>query len=254
MIVTALCFFAFLAGLLDAMVGGGGLVQLPALLVCLPATPPGFIFGTSKLAALVGTSVAVVQYAKAVAIPWRSIGVGALTALAGAFLGARTVSILDPAILKPLVLVLIVGMLVYIAVRRDFGGVERAHITERQRQLRTAILGAVIGFYDGFFGPGTGTFFIMGLIAWCGFDFLRASGAARLLNVGTNLSAVAYFAFNGQVLYEIAIPMAVANAAGGFLGSRFAIAKGSRFVRVVFLMVASGLALRLAWDLIRNGW
>lgn len=249
MTLLVLCVFAFIAGLLDAMVGGGGLIQLPALLIMMPSTSTSAIFGTNKLASLVGTSVAAAQYIRRVPVPWKVVSRGAVMAFIFAFLGARTVSLMNPAVLKPVILGLLIVMTAYTVKDKSFGTTARTDSHPRRELIVVAILGATIGFYDGFFGPGTGTFFIVGLIALCGYDFLRASAAAKVLNIGTNLAALAYFASTGNVLYQIALPMACANAAGSYIGSHLAILKGSRFVRIVFLVVCLGLAARLAFDL-----
>lgn len=249
MTLAALCCFAFIAGLLDAMVGGGGLVQVPALLILLPNTAPAAIFGTNKLSMFVGTTVAAYKFARSVKIPWQIVLIGAAAAFVFAFLGARAVSLMNPNHLKPLVLVLLIAMTMYTVKDKNFGTVAGKQVS-RTRQIRVLlVLGTVVGFYDGFFGPGTGTFFIVGLIALCGFDFLKASAAAKVLNMGTNLAALIYFASTSNILYSIAIPMAVANALGSLVGSHLAILKGSRFVRVVFLVVCLGLAARLAFDI-----
>ena len=246
---------AFLAGLVDAVVGGGGLVQLPALFVVLPAehvAQTAAVLGTNKLSSICGTSMAVWQYTRRVPLNWRTLFPTAMVALAGSLLGARAVSLMAPAVLRPLILVLLVAVAIYTFLRKDLGDLHAPRFTaDRERRLG-AVVGAVIGFYDGFFGPGTGSFLIFALIGLFGFDFLAASASAKVVNLATNLSAVAYFAATDNLLYRYGLPMAVCNMAGGLVGARLAILKGNRFVRGFFLVVVSAMILRFGWEVVRG--
>lgn len=249
-----LCAFAFLAGFVDSIVGGGGLIQLPAMLILLPAGVAGnipLVFGTNKLAAMCGTSVAAAQYARRVSIRWRTILPAASAAFVFSFLGAKVVSLVRPEFLKPMVLGMLVLVAVYTWWKKDLGSIHRPRWADSRELWAGVAAGAVIGFYDGFFGPGTGSFLIFLFIGVFGFDFLSASASAKLINVATNLSAMLYFAWSGNILYAVALPMGCCNIAGAFLGSRLAILKGNSFVRVFFLAIVSGLIVRLAWDLWR---
>lgn len=241
---------AFFAGLVDAVVGGGGLIQIPTLFAAFPAAMPATLFGTNKLASIVGTASAAVQYGRRVAIPWRVALPGALAALVGSWFGARAVAYLSPEILKPLVFVLLVLVAVYTFVRKDFGvGEDRGQQRPRAVAMVVAI-GGVVGFYDGFFGPGTGSFLIFLLIKFLQMDFLRASVTAKILNVATNLAAIAFFAFNVDLLWRVAAVMASCNLAGAVVGSRLALRHGVTFVRKMFLVVVCILIAKMAHDLL----
>jgi hypothetical protein len=232
----------------DSIVGGGGLIQLPALFAAFPNTAPATLFGTNKLASIVGTTSAAIQYSRRVEIPWRVAGPGAVAALVGSWYGAKAVAYLDPAILRPLILALLVLVAVYTFLRKDLGSVskEPAH---GGRSVAIALgVGAVIGFYDGFFGPGTGSFLIFLFIRLLGMDFLRASVSAKILNVATNLAAISFFVGNVELMWKLAAVMAVCNLTGSILGSRMALKHGTGFVRKMFLAVVTVLILRLAYD------
>lgn len=239
---------AFLAGCVDAVVGGGGLIQIPALFAAYPAAAPATLFGTNKCASVVGTAAASWRYARRVVMPWRTILPAALAAFAFSYVGAAAVAWLPKAALRPLILVLLVLAAGYTLARKDFGQVHRpAHAGLREFAWAT-LLGAVIGFYDGFFGPGTGSFLIFLFVRWFGFDFLHASASAKLVNVATNLAALAYFLPNGYWLPGLAIAMAACNVAGSAAGTRLALQHGSAFVRRVFLVVVGLLIAKFAWD------
>lgn len=253
--LALLCGFAFLAGLIDAVVGGGGLIQLPALMLILPQYVErdiASLFGTNKLSAMCGTTLAAFQYSRRIRINWHSILPAAIAAFIFSFLGARAVSAVKPAMLQPVILVLLVAVAIYTWIKKDFGSLHAPAFTAHKERTFGIAVGVVIGFYDGFFGPGTGSFLIFAFIGLFGFDFLSASASAKVINVATNLSAVLYFAWTDRVLYHYALPMAACNIAGAVLGARIALSKGNRFVRVLFLVVVGGLIARLAWQMFGN--
>ena len=248
-----LCGLAFLAGLIASVVGGGGLIQLPALLVVLSPAPGDSLaaaFGTNKLSSICGTSVAVIQYSRRVRIKWSSILPSGVVALVFSFFGARAVASLKPEILKPLVLVLLVIVGIYTYWRKDLGNLHAPQFTARRERQLGVLVGIAIGFYDGFFGPGTGSFLIFIFIGLFGFDFLAASASAKVINFATNLSAVGYFAVTHQILYHLAVPMGLCNALGSLIGTRLAILKGNTFVRGIFLVVVAGMILRFGWEVL----
>ena len=248
-----LCGLAFLAGFVDSVVGGGGLIQIPALLLFLPPEHAALVpavLGTNKLSSICGTGMALAQYARRIAIPWRSMLPAAVAAFFLSLAGARTVSILSAAILKPLVLVLLVAVAVYTFARRDLGGLHAPRFADRHETWIGLLIGAVIGFYDGFFGPGTGSFLIFLFVGLLGFDFLTASASAKIINFATNLSAVGYFAATDRILYGYAVPMGMCNLVGSILGVRMAMWRGNRFVRWFFLAVVGVLILRYGWDVL----
>jgi uncharacterized protein len=244
-----LCGFAFLAGFIDAVAGGGGLVQVPALFVLMPAVPAATLLGTNKFASIWGTLWATAQYSRQVPMEWRATLPTCAAALLFGFIGARTVALVPADFLRPLVLVLLVVLLVYTLWRKDLGALHAPKLSHPQQFWVGLAIGAAIGFYDGFFGPGTGSFLIIAFVGLFGFSFLAASASAKAVNLITNGAALAYFTTHGHVLYAVALPMALCNVAGSFVGTKLALKLGSRFVRIVFVLVVSALIARYAWDL-----
>jgi uncharacterized membrane protein YfcA len=246
--LLALAAAAFLAGLVDAVVGGGGLIQIPTLFAAYPGLPPATLFGTNKCASVVGTAAATWRYARRVTMPWRTILPAAAAAFAFSYAGAAAVAWLPKEAVRPLILALLVFSALYTLKRKEFGLVHApAHGGHRELVYAT-LLGGVIGFYDGFFGPGTGSFLIFLFVRFFGFDFLHASASAKVVNVATNLAAIAYFVPNGYWLPVLAAAMAVANLAGSTTGTWLALRHGSAFVRRVFLVVVGVLIVKFAWD------
>ncbi|HEX3134810.1 MAG TPA: TSUP family transporter [Planctomycetota bacterium] len=240
---------AFAAGLVDAVVGGGGLILTPSLLLVAPQAPIAAVLGTIKCSSVIGTTAAALTYARQIALDARLLIPGVIAALSAACAGASLVSHLDATVVKPLILLALVVVAIYTALKPDLGAQAGA---ERSVRARTGIgiaLGAVIGFYDGFLGPGTGSFLAVALVLLARFDFLRAAAHARVLNVASNLGAVAWFVPHGNVLWLAVLPMALCNLAGGVLGSRLALRQGSRWIRRVLLLVVSVLIVRLGWNL-----
>jgi len=249
--LIGLCLVAFLAGLIDAIVGGGGLVQLPALFVLLPsnlAASVPLVFGTNKLSSMCGTTVALLQYARRVQIPWASILPAGLAAFVFSALGVRVLQSVDSAFLKPLILVLLIAVALYTYTQKRLGNLHAPKFLAHHERLLAIGVGVAIGFYDGFFGPGTGSFLIFIFIGLFGFDFLTASASAKVINFATNLAAVAAFSANGDVLYSYALPMGLCNVAGALIGARLAILKGNRFVRALFLAVVSIMIASFAYE------
>ncbi len=244
----ALGLAALFAGFVDAIVGGGGLIQLPALFAAYPAALPATLFGTNKLASIVGTASAALQYGRRVAIPWRLVGPGAVAALVGSWYGAKAVAYLRPEVLRPLILLLLVLVAIYTFVKKDLGSVSNEPEHGTRSVVLALAIGGVVGFYDGFFGPGTGSFLIFLFIRLLGMDFLRASVSAKILNVATNVAAIGFFVGNVELLWKLAAVMAVCNLSGAVIGSRLALRHGSGFVRKMFLVVVGVLIARLAYD------
>jgi uncharacterized membrane protein YfcA len=243
---AALLVAAFGAGLVDAVAGGGGLIQVPALFSALPTEMPATIFGTNKGSSVFGTANAAWRYARRVAIPWDIALPAAGAAFVFSFAGAATVAWLPKDVVRPLILVLLLVVAAYTALRRDFG---IAPAVAPQRGLWAVLLvGAVLGFYDGFFGPGMGSFLIFAFVRWFGLDFLRASAAAKIVNGSTNLAALAYFVPSGHVLWALALSMAVFNVVGAYVGTHLAIRRGSAFVRGVFLFAMVLLIAKFGYD------
>lgn len=239
---------AFLAGFIDAVAGGGGLIQVPALFTGLPNESPGRIFGTNKLASIVGTANATWRYALRMKLPWAIALPTAGAAFVFSFGGAAVVDWLPKDWVRPIVLVLLVAVIFYTLLTPDFGKLLGPAPSPAVARRRGLLLGAVMGFYDGFFGPGTGSFLIFAFVRFFGMDFLRASGTAKVVNLATNAAALSYFVPTGNVIWLVGGLMALANMAGAQLGARAALRHGSGFVRWIFLMIASVLAIKFAYD------
>jgi len=251
--ISLLCVLAFCAGLIDSVVGGGGLIQIPALFNVFPAAHEATLFGTNKLAAVCGTTVAARSYVGRVHIAWSLVLPAAVAAFIMAFLGAATVSYIPRGVLRPLVLALIVVMAAYVFWKKDFGRLQRPLKVGMRERVLSVLTGGAIGFYDGLFGPGTGSFLIFLFIRFFAFDFLQASASAKFVNIATNIAALAYFVPTGNVLYQIAIAMAVFNMLGAFAGTWVAMKHGAGFVRALFLGLLAILICKLAYDIAGGG-
>src|SRR5476649_1175196 len=236
-LILLLSAFSLLAGFIDSVVGGGGLIQIPAMLILLPGTPVATILGTNKFASCAGTAIAVQRYARQVPIDWPTVAPAALCAFAFAFLGAAAVTLLNTEFLRPIVLVLLIVVAVYVFFVKDLGLIHQPKHAQKKAQWLGILIGAGLGFYDGFFGPGTGSFLIFLFVGVFGFDFLSASASAKVINWATNIASVIYFGWSGNIIYQYAVPMAVCSVLGATIGTRLAIAKGSRFVRIFFLVI-----------------
>ena len=236
------------AGLVDAIVGGGGLILMPALFSVFPAAAPATLFGTNKGAAVWGTAWATLQFSRRVELAWRALLPAAAMALAGSFAGAWTVTQVSADGLRRALPFVLGIVLIYTLARKDLGRAHEPHFSGMAEAVRASALGAVIGFYDGFFGPGTGSFFVFLFVRWLGYDFLHASASAKLLNTATNVAALFAFAWTGHVWWKVAAVMAVANVAGSLVGTRLALRHGAGFVRSVFIMVVAGLIAKTGFD------
>ena len=239
---------SLLAGGIDSIVGGGGLILVPALFAVYPTTAPATLFGTNKSASVWGTSIATVQYSRRVQMRWAVLLPAAGAALAGSFIGAWVVTLIDPTFLRRLLPFILLAVLLYTLAKKDLGRTHAPRHAPGRETLLACLIGGTIGWYDGFFGPGTGSFFIFLLVRVLGYDFLNASAAAKLLNVATNVAAIALFAMKGHVWWHIGLIMAVANVAGSLIGTRLALKHGAGFVRGVFIVVVSALILKTGYD------
>ena len=239
---------AGLAGFIDSIAGGGGLIQLPALLAGYPATPPATLLGTNKLSSILGTSSALARYSRAVTISWRALLPAAAVAFPAALVGASLATALSPALFRMAVPLILTGVLVYVAASKELGARHRpATLTGRRRAAALAGI-AGIGAYDGFLGPGTGGFLMLMFVRVYGFDFLNAAASARLVNVATNAGALLYFGAHGNVRWPLALALGACNVSGSVVGAHTALRHGSRFVRRVFLVIVAALIVKTAWD------
>jgi hypothetical protein len=239
---------SLLAGFVDAIVGGGGLILVPALFSVYPGAAPATLFGTNKGGAIWGTALATAQFARRVQLPWGSLAPAALTALAGSFAGAWAVTLIPATGLRRALPFILLAVLVYTLARKDLGRHHTPHHGARAQAAIASTIGAVCGFYDGFFGPGTGSFFVFLFVRLLGFDFLHASASAKLLNTATNFAALVLFAWKGHVWWHVAAAMAVANVIGSLTGTRLALKHGAGFVRIVFVIVVGALIAKTGWD------
>ncbi len=244
-----LCLAALAAGFIDAIVGGGGLIQTPAVLITLPKYSVATLLGTTKIPSLTGTSSAALQYARKVQLQWKLLGVLCLIALLAAYAGSRTVSVISNSSMKPVIFGVLIVVAVYTYTRKNFGTATTTPKTARREFLYGSFFALLIGFYDGFIGPGAGSFLVLFFISVLGFDFLKASAHAKFINVATNTGSILCFAGSGHILYHYAIPMAACNFVGSLMGARLAILKGNRFIRVFFLMVVAATILRFGYDI-----
>jgi uncharacterized membrane protein YfcA len=249
---TLLACAAFVAGLVDAVVGGGGLIQIPAIFAVLPKEVPATLLGTNKLAAMCGTTVAAAKYARRVNVAWSTAAPAAVAAFVLSFIGAWTVTRVPGDFVRSLLPLILVAVAVYTFKKKDFGSTHAPlHSGTKERMLALGV-GAAIGFYDGFFGPGTGSFLIFLFVRFFGFDFLGASAAAKIVNVACNVSALLWFGYSGHLLWQLAALMAVCQICGSLVGTRLALKHGSGFVRKLFLVVVSLLIVKTGWDTFRH--
>lgn len=243
---------SFFAGFIDSIVGGGGLLQTPAMLIILPQYPVATLFGTTKIPSIAGTTFAAYKYSRNVTLNWKLLWSIVLAAFIGAILGAHTITIIDSTQIKPVIFALLLAVAIYTFFSKKFGLKQEKQISFVKQVVLGCMFGFAIGFYDGLIGPGTGTFFILAFISLLGSDFLHASAQAKYVNVATNLAAIIYFAGSGHILYQYAIPMAVCNLAGSFFGTRLALLKGNKFIKRFFLVVVFGTLLKLGYDIFIN--
>lgn len=244
-----LCLFAFSAGFVDAIAGGGGLIQTPAALVLLPQFPVATILGSLKLPSFTGTGLALLQYMKRVKIIWREAALMCVIAFAAAFTGSQLLTMVGNRFMKPVIFCMLIVVAIYTYTKKDFGQQEKKPIPLKKERLYAILISLVIGFYDGFIGPGAGSFLVLAFITFLGLDFLHASANAKVVNLATNTGSILLFLIKGSIIWAIAIPMTVCNGLGGIVGARVAITRGNRFIRVFFLLIITGTLLRFGYDI-----
>ena len=249
-LILSLIFFFFCSGAIDAAVGGGGLIQIPALMGALPHYATATVFGTNKLASICGTASAAWSYLRKVKLQWKLLAVIAVTACISSFGGAACVALIPQSFLRPFVLFMLIVIAIYTFTKKQFGQVHIQQEVTNKILLLAGLGGLLIGFYDGIFGPGTGSFFIFYFIRYLKVDFLHASALSKIGNFMTNFAALSFFIPTGHVLFQLGLMMAVANVAGSLLGVKMALKYGSGFIRVLFLILVSILICRLGYQMI----
>lgn len=244
---------AFSAGWVDAVVGGGGLIQLPALLIALPpTTSPAAILGTNKISSVWGTATSSITYAVKIKPDWRTVLPLVLGSAAGSALGAQAAKLLPREYFTPIVLIALVVVGVYTWRRPKLGLTSARKHDGRAHYGRTALIGLTVGAYDDFLGPGTGSFFVILLVGVLGYGFLEASAKAKIANLTTNVVAIIVFGLSGSVLWALGLTMGLANLVGGLIGARTAIRHGNAFIRRVFLVVLAALIIKLTYDTVNQ--
>lgn len=247
--LISLAIFSFVAGFLDSVVGGGGLIQLPALLINLPNTSIPTLFGTNKIAALSGTAFSAIQYSKKIKFNYKVLAVIGICAAIASFLGAKTVSYINVNTLKPLILVILILIAIYTFIKKDLGTIQTKKLSFKKMMIYGSLIGLIIGFYDGFFGPGTGSFLVLAFVVVFGFEFVEASAYSKVINCVTNIFALIVFIKQDNYLLELAILMAICNITGNIIGTKMALKRGNTFVRTIFLAIVTLMILRYGYDI-----
>ncbi len=246
--LLSLAAAAFGAGMIDAVVGGGGLILVPVLFSTFPTQPAATLFGTNKGGATWGTAVAARTYLRRVHLRWSTVLPATATAFVGALLGAYTITRVDSDFFRRALPFVLTAVLGYTLWRKDLGHHHAPRLSGRMESTVAMVGGGLIGFYDGFFGPGTGNFLVFMFVRVFGFDFLHAAASAKVVNVACNLAALALFSVKGHVMWRYAALIAVCNIGGNITGSRLALNRGTQFVRAVFIVVVVLLIAKTAHD------
>ena len=236
------------AGFVDAMAGGGGLIQLPSLIIGLPNKELPLILGTNKVPSIFGTAAAARNYFKNIKPDIPLTLTMMLPAFIGSIAGAAMAAFVPVSFFRPFIVLLLILVAIYTWKKPELGMAENLKFTHSKRLVIVTLIGFLIGFYDGIFGPGTGTFLVFFLVSVIGYAFLKASGTAKLVNIATNAGAILSFQLTGNIWWQLGLLLAIANVTGAIIGSRMAIKGGSALVRKAFLAVIFLLIARVAWD------
>lgn len=247
-IIILLCLASFFAGFVDAIVGGGGLIQTPVALILLPNLAVSSVIGSLKIPSFSGTALAARQYLRNVKMNWTLLIIMAVVAFTAAYLGSNLMTKVDNDFMKPLLLVVMSLIALYTFIKKDFGSHQTKKYSTNTQLILAISISVVIGFYDGFIGPGTGSFLVLAFVSVLGYDFLHASANAKMVNLATNFGSICLFILKGKIIWIIALPMAICNAFGGWVGAKLAIKKGNGFIRIFFLMVIIGTLIRFGFD------
>ena len=241
-----LLFLGFMASFIDSVVGGGGLISVPALL--WTGLPPVLALGTNKCAAVMGSFTSFITFVRSGKVDGYLMRRLFPLSFIGSALGVLTVQLLPPEILRPLVVIMLIAVLLYSIFKKDWGRENKYAGLSTKMLLLAGLVAFLLGFYDGFFGPGAGSFMLFGLLM-AGFDFLGAAANARTLNFASNISAVIFFGYFGQIDFAHAIPMGLAMIAGAYCGANMALKKGVGYVRPLFIIMTTVLIGKLVWSL-----
>jgi hypothetical protein len=251
-IYLLVCLGAAFAGFIDAVVGGGGLVQVPMLFILFPELSHVQVIATNRFASIAGTTVAAIQYIRHVGIDTTLVLFAGISAGLTSFGGTFVMALVKPEVFKPMLLIIIVVLAVYTFVKKDLGIQHAPRFTSHKLWLMSALIGAMLGFYNGFIGPGTGTLLVFAFVTVLQVGFLQGSASAKIVNAMADFASLIGFFISGSIVYKIALPMMVSNMVGGYVGSKAAILRGNKFVRYVFLFVLALLIVRLAWDIFKG--
>lgn len=247
-IIVLLCIASFFAGFVDAIVGGGGLIQTPVAMILMPNLSVASIIGSLKIPAFSGTSFAAFQYLKKVDMNWKLLSIMAVLAFCAAFCGSALLNVVSNDFMKPLLFFILIGLAIYTFKKKNFGQQQVKDHSAQKQIIYAVIISVLVGFYDGFIGPGTGSFLVLGFVSILGFDFLHASANAKMVNLATNFGSICLFVLKGKIIWAFAIPMAFCNALGGWMGAKLAIKKGNTFIRKFFLFVVILTLIRFGYD------
>lgn len=246
--ILFLCLMGFIAAIVDAIAGGSGLITIPAYM--LVGLDTHVVLGTNKFASVAGTSMSTLTFSKSNKIKWNLMLKLLPFSFIGAALGVNTVLMIDSTVLEPVIIVILIAVGIYTVYEKDIGLIDKYDGYNKKELILGIIFALVLGFYDGFFGPGTGSIIIFGLIKIFGFSFVNASANSKVLNLGSNVMSLILFAINGKIDYMIGIPVGISMMIGGFTGSRLAIDKGNKFVKPIFIIMAIAAAAKVLYGMI----
>lgn len=244
-----LCLASFGAGFVDSIVGGGGMIQLPALMMIFPDKAVVTLLGTNKLISVSGTAFSAYRFSKQIPFALKILIPGLLSAFIFSALGAYSVSVMNPQVLKPLIFVLMIGVFFFTLKNSSFG-MEGKEFQSEPPLWKPLLIGTALGFYDGFFGPGTGSLLVISFIGLLSMTFVQGTAYAKAFNLMTNLAAILFFAWRGAIMYEVAVSMMVFNMLGAYFGVKLALLKGNHLVRILLRLIVFCFILKLGHELL----
>ncbi len=243
LIVLPLIFFA---GLVDSIAGGGGLISVPAYMAA--GLPPHFVLGNNKFSSCIGTTFTTARYLKHGLIDLQFAIWSALFAFIGSTIGTNVVLLLNPQFLNYLLLILLPLILIFSLIKKDLGKKDKSHLISNKKKYILIIFASfIIGFYDGFFGPGTGSFLILFFAGLLHYDFVKANANTKVINLSSNIAALTTFMIHGKILFAIAVPAAFFGVLGNLVGSKFVISRGSKIIKPFFIVVVVLLFVKILW-------